>query len=401
MKKPCFRKIVLSAPVAGLMSLAAGNAWAGNGGLVETVSGADVNETQFMKDLGLNIGGWFSFGATYNDDNPDNNFNTPVRFNDRHGEFQGNQFNLFIERSVNTEGDSWDLGFRADVMFGTDARFTQATGLDDELIDDKDLRFYKLAFPQFYLEGFAPLLNGITAKVGHFYTIIGNEVVTAPDNFFYSHAYAMLYAEPFTHTGALLSTPVNDNLSVTAGAVLGWDNFSVDTDIWNFLGGMSWTSDSKATSITITAIQGAVSEERPNDDRWLYSVVLSHDITDKFHYLVQHDHGREEFTGPDKNAEWYGVNQYLIYDINDQVSAAIRAEWFRDDDGTRVPNASSDTGFSGDFYAVSAGVNWSPLSWLKVRPEVRYDWFDGEGDPYGDGTESGQFTVASDVILTF
>lgn len=401
MKKSCFRKIVLSAPVAGLMSLAAGNAWAGNGGLVETVSGADVNETQFMKDLGLNIGGWFSFGATYNDDNPDNNFNTPVRFNDRHGEFQGNQFNLFIERSVNTEGDSWDLGFRADVMFGTDARFTQATGLDDELIDDKDLRFYKLAFPQFYLEGFAPLLNGITAKVGHFYTIIGNEVVTSPDNFFYSHAYAMLYAEPFTHTGALLSTPVNDNLSVTAGAVLGWDNFSVDTDIWNFLGGVSWTSDSKATSITITAIQGAVSEERPNDDRWLYSVVLSHDIADKLHYLVQHDHGREEFTGPDKNAEWYGVNQYLIYDLNDQVSAAIRAEWFRDDDGTRVPNASSDTGFSGDFYAVSAGVNWSPLSWLKVRPEVRYDWFDGEGDPYGDGTESGQFTVASDVILTF
>ena len=43
----------------------------------------------------------------------------------------------------------------------------------------------------------------LTVKIGHFYTIIGWEVVTAPDNFFYSHAYTMYNSEPFTHTGVL------------------------------------------------------------------------------------------------------------------------------------------------------------------------------------------------------
>jgi hypothetical protein len=33
---------------------------------------------------------------------------------------------------------------------------------------------------------YAPIGNGVTIKAGHFYTIIGNEAVTSPDNFFYS-----------------------------------------------------------------------------------------------------------------------------------------------------------------------------------------------------------------------
>ncbi|MEN8260861.1 MAG: porin [Pseudomonadota bacterium] len=389
-----FKKARLHTAVGGLLSLSmlSGNGMAADG-MIESLSDYNVNDTQFMQDLGLTVGGWLSFGATYNADNPDDNNNTPVTFNDRHGEFQGNQLNVFIERAVNEGGDAWDLGFRADILYGTDARFTQAAGLDDELIGD-DFRFYKLAFPQFYLQGYAPILNGVTATVGHFYTIIGNEVVTAPDNFFYSHAYTMQYGEPFTHTGALLSTPINDNISVKAGAVLGWDNFSTETDIWNFLGGVNWSSDSGATSLAITGIQGAVSEDNPNHDRWLYSIVLSHDITEKLHYLIQHDHGREEIPGGN-NAEGYAVNQYLTFDVNDEVSTGIRAEWFRDDDGTRV------TGAVGSYYAVTAGLNWSPVPWFKIRPEARYDWFDGTGDPYDGGTESSQFTVATDVVVVF
>ena len=52
--------------------------------------------------------------------------------------------------------------------------------------------------PQLYAD-FA--YNRLTVRLGHFYTIIGYEVVTAPDNFFSSHAYTMQYGEPFTHTG--------------------------------------------------------------------------------------------------------------------------------------------------------------------------------------------------------
>ena len=59
---------------------------------------------------------------------------------------------------------------------------------------------------------------------GHFYTLIGYEVVGAPGNFFYSHSYTMYNSEPFTHTGALAQYAVGDNLTTYAGWVMGWDS---------------------------------------------------------------------------------------------------------------------------------------------------------------------------------
>ena len=41
-----------------------------------------------------------------------------------------------------------------------------------------------------------------------------------------------------------------------------------------------------------------------------------------------------------EDADWYGINQYLLYTLGDKKwSAGARVEWFRDDDGTRVLGA--------------------------------------------------------------
>ena len=102
---------------------------------------------------------------------------------------------------------------------------------------------YGSAIPQLYLEaGYGDL----SCKVGHFYTIIGYEVVTAPDNFFYSHAYTMYNSEPFTHTGALvLPTRLVTDMTIYGGYVFGWDSgFEDNGDA--FLGGVSLESDRSA-----------------------------------------------------------------------------------------------------------------------------------------------------------
>ena len=52
--------------------------------------------------------------------------------------------------------------------------------------------------PQAYAEVFCPWGNGLSVKLGHFYSIFGYETVTAPDNFFYSHSYVFQYGEPNT-----------------------------------------------------------------------------------------------------------------------------------------------------------------------------------------------------------
>jgi len=370
-------------------------------GVIESLTGANVNDSQTLKDLGIEVGGWASAGITYASHNGDHRSNAPILFNDRNNEFQLNQTNLFIERAIDSSKNEWQLGGRVDFMFGTDAKRTQAAGLDDQILgstNNKTFNEYDIAFPQAYLELYAPIGSGLTLKAGHFYTTIGYEVVTSPDNFFYSHAYTMLYAEPFTHSGAMLSYDVNDNVSVYGGAVTGWDNFSDNGGDWSFLGGANLISDDEKTSLAVSIITGENGDDSVDQNTTMYSIVLSHDITDKLHYVFQHDLGiTEDGAGAGDDSDWYGINQYLTYDINDQFAAGLRAEWFSDSDG-RISG-----GFGANYYAVSAGVNYSPVSWLKFRPEVRYDWADtnGAGGVYDNGSENDQISVAMDMVLTF
>ena len=386
-------------------------------GLLETVG--DPNESEFMKNMGLKVGGWINAGISTNFNSSPGRFNGTTTFGDRSGEPQLNQFYLYLQRAVNTSGDSWDIGGRFDFMFGTDAVYTQAYGSprghwDLNLIKSGE-RFYDMAFPQAYVELFAPFGNGLTAKIGHFYTPIGNEVVTAPDNFFYSHAYTMQYGEPFTHTGVLLSYPIDSNFTLMGGGVTGsdyggWDGaWDKGLGNWAFLGGLSWTSDDKGSSVTLTSTSGEISEHDSNN--WsIYSLVAKHDIMTGLHYTFQHDHGWANKVVAGKDAEWYGINQYLTYDIQDDLAVGLRAEWFRDDDGYRVFSPARTLGAlpAASYYAVTAGLNWKPMKWLTVRPNVRYDWSD-KADAFNNGGASvnyagnrkDQFLFSTDVVLMF
>ncbi len=346
-----------------------------------------------MEGTGLYVDGWVSIGGAYNPDEPADKFNGPVTFNDRANEFNMHQLYGVFGRDVNTEGDSWDIGFRFDVIYGTDARFTTQANYDDNLVTDGASRFYKLAFPQAYVDIFAPIGNGLTATIGHFYTIIGNEVVTAPDNFFFSHAYTMQYGEPFTHTGILLKYPLNDNVGLTGGVVSGWDSFFQEPA--NFLGGINFASDDESTSLALSITTGEAGRFDRHSNRTMYSVVFNNDFTENLHYTFHHDFGiQENGAGEGKDANWYGVNQYLVYDLADTLSVGIRGEWFRDEDGTRV------TDFSNSYFAVTGGINWSPVPWLTVRPEVRYDMATSN-DVYETNQDDDQFTVSADMIVHF
>jgi hypothetical protein len=364
--------------------------------VIFALTGKDFSQSKFLREHGLKMDGWLSMGGTYLTHNPDDHSNAPITFNDRSGEFQLNQLNLYLEKPVDMEAKHWNFGGRVDLMFGTDSRFTQATGLDNRWVDEKDLRFYDLALPQAYLEVLAPFGNGITAKIGHFYTILGKEVVTSPNNFFYSHAYTMQYGEPFTHTGALLSYALNENFTLNAGAVAGWDNFDENLSNWNFLGGISWTNDEATNTVSWSMVSGDT-DDVLSTNRTVSSLVVSHNFTDKLEYVFEHDFGfQEQAAASGRDAFWYGINQYLTYDFTDTLSAGLRAEWFRDANGTRVT-----AGNPADYFALTTGVNWKPQSWLTLRPEVRYDRADAKINPYANQSRDHQLQFAMDVVIDF
>jgi hypothetical protein len=261
------------------------------------------------------------------------------------------------------------------------------------------LRFYDIALPQAYVEIATPFLRGATVKLGHFYTLLGQEVVPAPLNFFYSHAYTMQYGEPFTHSGVLASIPTKGNLTFNLGAVLGphgkADNVGRHPGNWNFLGGVNWASEDNATALAATITTGDT-DDPGGPNRTIASVVLNRDLTDKLHYILQFDHGSQVGAAlGGGTASWYGVNQYLLYAATDTVSLGLRGEWFRDQGGFRI------AGFSASYYASTAGVNWKPKPWLLLRSEARFDWADAPHQIFNSGHRGSQLSIATNLTVSF
>ncbi|MGC4003861.1 MAG: porin [Pirellulales bacterium] len=376
---------------------------------------------------GINIRGWVNAGMMDNPDNPASRFNGPTTFYDRDAEAQLSQLYLIAEKALDPEKCGWQIGGRIDVLYGTDYRFNISRGLtanNDFTAKANSSRFYGLDIPQAYVELGK---ENTSIKLGHFYTIIGYEVVTAPDNFFMTHAYTMQYGEPFTHTGTLVTQKINDQLSLLGGVTTGWDNFN---DVYNqlsFIGGATFTASDGNSKL---AYAFSVGEEEttfatvtPTETRYIQSVVYSRKLTDRLDYVFQSDYGSQQNAGgaAGTTAEWYGVNQYLFYRINCCWSAGLRGEWFRDDAGFRVApagdyaalgpavnnNPAGAGGFAGDFYEVAAGVNWKPQSRpnLTVRGETRYDWYNGtagvNGQPFNDGAKNEQFLYGLDFIYAY
>jgi len=345
---------------------------------------------------GLTITGWIEAGATVAADHPPSNFVFPVTFNDRE-EFVMNQLYLSMEKPVCGGGCGWDLGGRVDVVYGTDARHLEVPGLELRR-DGTDKwgteRFYRLAMPQLYAE---VAHNDLSVKIGHWYTILGYEVPAAPGNFFYSHAYTMAYGEPYTHTGVIADWDYSDRWTFVAGVHNGWDNFDSVQQRAGLIGGATWTSCDRGTSLAFAVTAGdEINARGVYATRTAYSLVLSHEINDCWTYVLQHDLGvQRDNGGVGVDAEWYGINQYLFYTINDSWELGGRFEWFRDDDGAMVD------GSIGNFYEASLGLNWTPNHNLIFRPEVRWDWFSGTGLPLNDGTKDNQFTAAFDLIFLF
>jgi hypothetical protein len=418
-------------------------------GALTSLTGKDINDTKFLKDNGIVVGGWANGGITYNTHNPANGYNGPVTFNDRSNVPMFNQLDLYVGRAVATEGKKWDFGGRVDFMYGTDAIFTQAYGVgaldvntgqarsnrnawDLNLLDDTTMG---IALPQAYGEAYVPVGNGLNVKAGHFYTPIGYEVVTAPDNFFYSHAYTMQYGEPFTHTGAMGNYAVDNNWGVMGGLTTGsstggWDGgFNQGLGNWGGLFGTTWTSNDKGSSANVSGTYSGTSEQ--NDSAWaLYSVVLKHNLNDKTHLILQHDHGFADnilASNGNVDAQWYGINSHTYYDIKDNLSIGLRAEWFRDQNGFRVcspgrvaaaaDNSGGNYAAAGSYgstcvaaswYQVTAGLTYKPKKWLNIRPNIRYDYADGTDPftggaykPFGNANQTYQVLMSTDVVITF
>ncbi|MEM8713337.1 MAG: outer membrane beta-barrel protein, partial [Planctomycetota bacterium] len=208
-------------------------------------------------------------------------------------------------------------------------------------------------------------------------------------NFFYSHAITMYNSEPFTHTGVLASYAASEDTTLYGGWTAGWDTgFEQFGEGSNFLGGIS-TSLSEDVVMAYMATLGDFGAR--GSDGYMQSIVLDVALSDQLSYVAQSDILHVGSTGEDT----LGINQYLFYTVNDQVTVGGRFEWWKADaiNGYAPYGGTAPASGSVSHYSATFGANYQINSNLMLRPEYRYDW--SEGADYSEGI----FGV--DLVATF
>jgi Putative beta-barrel porin-2, OmpL-like. bbp2 len=382
--------------------------------------------TRLQECRGVRIYGNMAASLTFNPNSPVDRFNGPVTWTDRSNEAQLNQLWFGAEKATDGSDGCWDIGGKIDTMYGTNARFCTAAGFENSINSGQS--FYGIAVPNMYAE---VAKNDLKVKVGRFASPVGYFGIDTTGNFFNALPITYQYGEPFTHTGALATWTANDHLTVASGVTRGWDNWDGTGFGAQHLGwiGMATITGNNDGAFTYF---GHWSKE-PNEltdannnvfsSRYVQSLVYTKKLTDKLNYVFQSDYGTQLAAKANgQNAEWYGVNQYLFWQQNDCWTWGANFEWFRDDDGFRVGTLlpalpGSDfrglpagrNGYIGDFYQITVGPKWQPRENLFVRPNLRWDWFEGTldgakntaGQPFDDGNKDNQFIFATDVYFTF
>lgn len=378
------------------------------------------------------IYGWMQGGFTGNFDSPRDRLNYGVNFNNRSNDVLLNQLYFVIEKPLDLDKkkDCFHMGYRADFFFGHDTPYWEnLLGVFPNFLGDRlevsRLTENGISLPQAYLDFHLPILTdrGVDVRAGRFYTLMGFEVNPAPSTYFYSHNYEFFYGMPFTHTGVLATVHLTDTLDFANGYVRGWDVCLSDTnDTGAYIGGLLWNSCDKRNSIALTWVTGP--EQLNNNHNYRTALCLYYTrlfgCYNEWRFVTG-GHGAWEPgasldpTPTVRSAEWYGYCAYLFYTVNPKLTLGMRAEWFRDDDGARTVFTNSDNGgarwnrpgYAGNFYEVTFGATWKPYQNLRIRPEIRFDWFDGvaiDGSnslPFNDQTDSFQTTFGIDLIWEF
>jgi hypothetical protein len=370
----------------------------------------------------LDIRGYLEAGYTNNPNWPLSGFNGPDGYNDLANQVVLDQLYLIAERVAKVDNDCGiDYGYRADVMFGTDAHFVQTTlGTHWDSTWSGESPYYGLALPQLYG---SLQYNKLALQGGHFYAPCGYENAMPTENFFYSHTCGFLYGMPTTVTGGMATYKVQDKLLINAGFDTGWNEFQALNGKLNAMFGVNWTSKDKDGTVNVTSewFIGNTQASGIDSTRTACITDVTLKLSDKLQYVLENTVSHDSNQNGNGPASWTGFSNYLLYKINDCWGVGIRYEYFEDLDAAVVPPIGLGTvpglTLAGDPVAVpvpvlgskyndlTLGLNWKPNNNVTVRSEVRWDWTANAAVagtmPYGDGSSNSQFLWGNDVVIKF
>lgn len=365
------------------------------------------------------ISGWVESGFTGNFDSPKDNQNFGRLLDDRSNELVLNQAVINFERALDSER-GFDWGFKLQLLFGTDARYLHSLGTRYHQAGTGQ---YQGDVPEVFLNLHLPVLTdgGVDVTLGKFVTLSGVETVDPNPNAFYSHTYIFSFGVPTNHTGALFNLHANKALDLIAGVTRGVNTSIEDNNnAPAFHGGFNWKINDERVVLFGSTHIGPESTDNDTDIRYVNDIALTWKVTDKLTSITEVNYVQDE----EANADAYGAAQYLTYAFNDAISASIRGEVWRDDEGFYVGQYAnpldsfrsssgqstidprSIAGARTTYCALTIGLDFKlpmpkPLAGLRIRPELRVDRSLNDKKAFNDSSDDRMFTAAIDAILTF
>lgn len=343
----------------------------------------------FFRDIQANA--FLSLGYISNLNNPTAT-GIPLRFFDA----QSNTFvidaaELVLQKPVAKIGDA---GFRVDLVAGSSIPLATSPGLS--IGEGADLQ-------QAYVSYIAGIGSGLRFDAGKFVTHMGLELIEGYDGYNdnYSRSLLFNYAIPLTHTGVKASYTLTPKASAMVMLVNGWD-VAVDNNSSKSVGAQLALLPTDKLSVYFNYIGGPEITGVNGHVRHVLDGVAIYKATDALTLSLNADYGREDGTSEvvvGKNAVWKGIAGYGKLAFTDKFSAALRAETFNDEGGTRL--GIGGTNGTASEITFTPAYKFSPN--FLVRLEGRYDNVN-QDDVFADDkgvSKRNQATVGINGIFVF
>ena len=376
--------------------------------------------------------GWVLTGITVNQHGATHEYGgSAYPFNNRphrpgYTDHSGNTFVLQTEQPTNWKlNQLWfgarrdltsrfDWGFQADFGYGTDPRYAQNWG--DQSFD------YTWGSGD-YFATFAQLFatvgtKELFVKVGKFAGGFSHDGLAAPREFFYSHS-NICYGRPLTASGVAVEWKPNQKWTFSGAWLAGtFNSFENPYNDNGFLGKATYhfTKDVSLSYHIFYNDRGA----RPGANNGFLEchniLILRWKLSPKWFYMgeVAYNDGKVYDPagfppGTKLGSHSFGVNNHLIYTVNQKLSVGFRGEYHHAH-GTTFDSrgitftAPGNGGQGGDIWSATFAAHYKINPKTTFRPELRYDYADYSNGyrPFGgDRSKKDQICGGVSLIVVF
>lgn len=386
---------------------------------------------------GVTFDGFVNASSMFNTKKDTNNMNFGRFMDDKDG-VTFNRIQLNLGRAIDVTSKDYDVGFKVQALYGSDARYTRALDFLDKTMGDSRNQVdvaeaNVLVHTPWFTDG------GFDLRIGKYYDMESAETLDPTGNFFYSHSYIFLFGDPYNHTGVMTTLHATPWLDLYLGVSTGMNTTGFhgdNNDAVSFQGAIGLNLGEVTSTLTThigpetadAAVRNGLVNARIDADEsiralstwttvWKYSDTIT--LTTDLNWIF------DENLNNGKRADGFGWAQYGTYKINDVYSVGVRGELWRDVEGVYVcqfaanqdyirsfegvaaRSARSVCGGKTTYGSLTAGLNISPdlgksvFKGLTFRPEVRYDSSLNDTRPFNDSRDRSQFTFGGDMILKF